>query len=114
MKLSIRNISTSISATIEQPYRITDGNATEYAADLSEAESIIEDWYDYLVDDGKLDEIPSPGLDASDLSALSQSVRAWENRIAEAMGEQDFAGHGNYFVAAADRAGLNLRIEIRE
>ena len=99
---------------IANPYRITDGNATEYVGSLEEAKSIIEDWYDFLADDGKVDEMPTPDLDASDLDSLCASIRVWENQIAESMGSTAFAGHGNYYVSAADRAGLDLRIEIRD
>lgn len=103
----------TLAEKVAKPYEISDGNATEYAATLEEAEGILEDWYDYLVDDGKLDELPAPNLDSEDLDALCASVAKWENEIAEAMGKESFAGHGNYYVSAADRAGLSLTIEIR-
>lgn len=92
-------------------YRITDGNARESADSLDEAESMIEDWYEYLVSDGKIKEVPTPDLDASSVDALNDSIRTWEQAIAEAMGKKDFAGHGNHLVTAADEAGLNLRVE---
>ena len=92
-------------------YRITDGNAHESTDSLDEAESIIEDWYDYLVSDEKINEVPTPDLDATSVEALNDSIRTWEQAIAQAMGKKDFAGHGNYLVTAADEAGLNLRVE---
>lgn len=100
---------------VASPYRISDGMATEYADSIEEAVSLIEDWYGYLLDDGKLDELPESNLDAiTDLDQLRKAVRDWEDRIAEGMGKTDFAGHGNYYVRAADQAGFNLSIEIRE
>lgn len=92
-------------------YRITDGNAQESADSLDEAESIVEDWYDYLVSDEEINEVPTPDLDASSVDALNDSIRTWEQAIAQAMGKKDFAGHGNYLVTAADEAGLDLRVE---
>lgn len=92
-------------------YRITDGNAHESADSLDEAESMVEDWYDYLVSDEKINEVPTPDLDASSVDALNDSIRSWEQAIAQAMGKKDFAGHGSYLVTAADAAGLNLRVE---
>lgn len=92
-------------------YRITDGNASETADTLDEAESMVEDWYDYLVSDEKSNEVPTPELDATSVEALNDSIRTWEQAIAQAMGKKDFAGHGNYLVTAADEAGLNLRVE---
>ena len=89
--------------------RITDGNAIERADDLAEAESIVEDWYDFLTDE-KLDEVPAANLDASSIENLNTSIREWEQRIAQAMGKKDFAGHGTYLVSAADEAGLNLTV----
>ena len=96
------------------PYEISDGNATEYASTLAEAESTIEDWYDYLVNDGKLNNLPSPELDVHNLDTLQTSIREWEERIAEVLGSEAWAGHDNYYVSAADRAGLRLRISIRD
>lgn len=92
-------------------YRISDGNATEYSASLEDAESIVEDWYDYLANDGKLDSVPSPDLDSSSLDALNASIGRWEEQIAEACGRKAFAGHGNYYVSAASEMGLRLNVE---
>lgn len=99
---------------VENPYEISDGNATEYAATLSEASSIAEDWYDFLTEQADLDELPAPNLNENDLDDLNASIRRWENEIAEAMGKESFSGHGNYHVSAADRAGLNLTVSIRD
>lgn len=115
---------------VAEPYEISDGNATEYAATLADAEGIIEGWYDYLTEDqgcpggfGKATdedekdaewEIPTPALDPSSVDALNDSIGRWEQAIAHARGGKDFAGHGNYYVTAADRMGLNLCISIRE
>lgn len=113
---------------IDNPYVISDGNATEYASTLEDAESIIEDWYDYLAEDqgcpggfGRQDEeededeweMPSPNLDSSSLESLQASIGKWEQEIAHSKGGKDFAGHGNYYVTAADRMGLNLTVNIR-
>ncbi len=103
-----------LAVKVANPYRISDGNAKEYAATLEEVVSIVEDWYDYLVDEGKVESIPAADLPTDDLDSLTEAVRKWENEIAEAMGAESFAGHGRYFVSAADRAGLSLTIEIRD
>jgi hypothetical protein len=92
-------------------YRITDGNAHESADSLDEAKNMVEDWYDYLVSDEKINEVPTLDLNASSVDALNDSIRTWEQAIAQAMGKKDFAGHDNYLVTAADEAGLNLRVE---
>jgi hypothetical protein len=91
-------------------YSVTDGNAHESADSLDKAESIVEDWYDYLVGE-EINEVPTPDLDASSVEALNDSIRTWEQAIAQAMGKKEFAGHGNYLVTAAEVAGLNLRVE---
>lgn len=94
---------------MKNTYRITDGNATETATTLHDAAGIAEDWYDFMIGD-KLESIPSPDLDDNSLDALNKSIRAWENRIAEACGKKSWAGHGNYYVSAGDRMGLNLHV----
>lgn len=91
-------------------YRISDGNATETAATLSDAAGICEDWYDYMVDEGCIPDACNPDLDDSSLDALNKSIRAWQNRIAEACGNEAWAGHGSYYVSAGDRMGLNLSV----
>ena len=91
-------------------YKISDGNATETASTLHEAASIAEDWYDYMVDEGRIPDACNPDLDDSSLDALNKSIRAWENRIAEACGKKSWAGHGNYYVSAGDSMGLNLSV----
>ena len=94
----------------EHQYRISDGNAIQTAATLSDAAGICEDWYDYMVDDGRIPDACCSDLDDSSLKALNTSIRAWENRIAEACGEKSFAGHGSYYVSAGDSMGLNLSV----
>lgn len=91
-------------------YRITDGNATETATSLHEAASLCEDWYDYMVDEGRIPDACMPNLDDSSLDALNKSIQAWEQRIAAALGKKDWYGHGNYHVSAASAAGLNLQV----
>ena len=54
--------------------------------------------------------MPAANLDASSIENLNTSIREWEQRIAQAMGKKDFAGHGTYLVSAADEAGLNLTV----
>jgi hypothetical protein len=93
-------------------YRISDGNAVEYAADLSDAAEIAAGWYNYLADRGH--DVGCPDLDSSSLDALNKSIRRWENQIAEAAGRKAFAGHGSYHVSAADAMGLRLRVETEE
>jgi hypothetical protein len=89
---------------------LTDDNAIERAATLEEAAAIAEDWYDYLVDEGRIPDACNPDLDSSDLDSLNESISEWHERIAEAAGKKDFAGHGNYLVTAGDRMGLTLRV----
>lgn len=89
--------------------RISDGNAMERAGNLDEAESIVSEWYEFLTEE-KLEVVPAPNLDASSIEALNDSIRNWEQEIARAMGAQDFAGHGHYFVRASDSCGLNLTV----
>jgi hypothetical protein len=91
-------------------YEISDTGANETADRLTEAAEIAAEWYDYLTENDGLDELPPANLDDSSLAALVDSIAAWENRIAEAMGNQAFHGHGNYSVSAACQAGLDLRI----
>ena len=93
---------------MSKTYKITDGNAIKTAATLAEAADIAAEWYGFLADDGKVETVPDADLDASTLDSLNTSIGRWEARIAEAAGEKDFAGHGNYHVSAADRMGLRL------
>lgn len=93
-----------------EEYIITDGAAIERASTLEEAASIAEDWYDYLIEAGTIADACSPDLDASSVESLNDSIGKWQQRIAEAAGEKDFSGHGNYYVTAADRMGLNLTV----
>lgn len=100
---------------VATPYMVCDSaGVTERASTLEELAGIIEDWYDHLLDDGKLEVMPDPGLDSSSLGALESSTRDWENRIAEAMGYTEFAGRGSYRVSAASEAGLYLTIGLRD
>lgn len=93
---------------MSKTYKITDGNAIETAATLTEAADIAAEWYGFLADDGKVETVPDADLDASTLDTLNASIGRWEKRIAEAAGEEAVAGHGNYYVSAADRMGLRL------
>lgn len=95
---------------MSKTYKITDGNATETAATLTEAADIAAEWYGFLADDGKVETVPDADLDASTLDALNASIGRWEARIAEAAGKKDFAGHGSYYVSAAARMGLRLAV----
>lgn len=99
---------------IAEPYRLSDGSVIEYAATLEEAAGLAEDWYDYLLSDGRIEELPMPNLEAKNLNELCSSIQSWENEIAEAMGKKSFAGHGSYYVTAAAAAGMNLSITIRD
>lgn len=100
---------------VATPYMVRDSaGVTERASTLEELAGIIEDWYDHLLDDGKLEVMPDPGLDSSSLEALESSTRDWENRIAEAMGYTEFAGRGSYRVSAASEAALCLTIGLRD
>lgn len=95
--------------------RISDGNAIETAATLSDAADICEGWYGYLVDQGRIQYTCHPDLDDSSLGALNASIRQWENRIAEECGKTSWAGHGSYYVSAGDSMGLQLRVsEVNE
>ena len=104
----------SLKGKIAQPYEISDGMVTEYASTLEEAAQIAEDWYGFLADDGKVEELPDADLEPKGLAELQASIDAWQERIAESMGAESWAGHGNYYVSAADRAGLNLAVRVRE
>lgn len=99
---------------LAEPYELTDGAATEYFSSLEEAASAAEEWYDYLVDDGKIDSVPVYDLDSSDIDKLNSSIGSWEEKIAEAMEHKSVAGHGNYYVSAASEAGFRLKAYIRE
>jgi len=98
-------------------YLVSDGNAQVYADCIKEAANLVEDWYDYLKDDGRIEseDFPLANLNSFDVDELNYSIGQWENQIAEQLGHKDFAGHGNYFVSARDSAGLNLCVtEIKE
>lgn len=99
---------------LAEPYELTDGLTTEYFSSLEEAASAAEEWYDYLVDDGKIDSVPFYDLDSSDIHELNLTIRIWEEKIAEAMGHKPVAGHGNYYVSPASEAGFSLQVRIRE
>jgi hypothetical protein len=100
---------------VDAPYQVRDSaGMTEAAATLEDLTEIIAEWYDHLVDDGLLEELPEANLDHSTLDALIRTTREWEGRIAEAMGSKDFSGQGSYHVTAADSIGLSLTIGLRE
>lgn len=95
-------------------YSINDGNAYETAESLDEAAGIIEDWYDFLLDQGQINVLPAPDLDASSVDALQASIDRWENEIAEKLGKKPWSGHGTYYVSAASEAGFQLTVEVEE
>lgn len=99
---------------VRTPYEISGSGGREYAETLGQAAEICEDWYDFLVEEKRLEEVPAPDLDHSSLESLLRSIGKWEQQIAEALGAENFSGHGSYFVSAADRAGLDLTVAIRE
>ena len=94
-------------------YKITDGNAIESADTLEQAANICEEWYDHMTADA-MPTVPAPNLVETSLDDLNDSIRDWQNRIAEAKGEKAWYGHGNYHVSAGDSMGLNLRVREEE
>ena len=92
--------------------QLSDGNATEMYDTIAEAASAASEWYDYMADDqdspmdyAKLKECRTPAEvlpEPQDAEGLNRWIAAYEDAIAAALGKSDFAGHGNYFVAARD------------
>lgn len=112
--------------TAEHPtYIVSDGNASETAEGLDDAISIVEDWYDYMIDDCEQDD-DRPRIcaavywfaegdggscnDIADMDALNARINEWEERIAIACGHEAWHGHGTYSVAARCEMGLNLTV----
>jgi hypothetical protein len=96
-------------------YILSDGNASEKYEDWEELCLAAENWYDYMDTNGLGFEFPRIDLvyiKEGDIDELNSSIRAWEEKIAQAAGHKPFAGHGNYFVSADSEMGLSL--EVRE
>lgn len=97
-------------------YIISDGNARETASTLDAAIGIVEDWYDFMGDDERYEDVEVPTFPAlaseiNSVSELNAAIGEWERAIAEACGHKAFHGHGNYSVSAASEMGLRLRVE---
>lgn len=104
---------------VARKWVISDGNAVETYDDWDELINTIKEWYYYLLEETAIEDeefadailsrdfenIPEGGIEA-----LNSAIRAWEERIAQAAGYKEFAGHGNYAVSAASEMGLNLTV----
>ena len=104
-------------------YKVGDTGSQDTDLSYAEAADRIGEWYEDLdtwatgVGDAQKHQavaeaiygVPEPpddgGLDDLQMYA-SRICRA----VARAMGGRDFAGHGNYYVTAADRMGLDLSV----
>lgn len=112
-------------------FYITDENARENHLTFVEAVECIADWYSYLQDDAPddvdvgiqavIDSVEEPDeddyyyhTDAERLAVLQSYADEICEKLAEALGYSDFAGHGNYAVSAACQAGFRLTVQIHE
>lgn len=103
-------------------YRVSDANSSDDCETFSDAVDRIAEWYEdvdqWATGEGDDDlhtavlgaingiEQPEDG-DIDDLQTYAEAIRS---AVAEAMGGEDFAGHGNYAVSAPDRIGLTLAV----
>ena len=94
-------------------YVISDNNARETADTIQQAVDIIEEWYDWV--DGA-PAFPSDTCEEeiTTIDQLREFISRWHDQIAELQGFQNFSGHGNYCVSAADQAGLSLTVEVEQ
>lgn len=90
-------------------YRITDGNATE-EHDFRGAVEAIQNWWSFLVDEERLEQLPSfPPVD--NYESLQEYANEVTGRVAVALGYEPFYAHTSYYVTAAAEAGMHLTIE---
>lgn len=104
-------------------YSVSDQGSTDTGLSYSEAVVRIREWYEDVDTwgDGHGDAethhavaeaisgvtAPPKEGELSDLEPYAEDIR---QAVAYAMGSREFAGHGNYYVSAADQCGLGLRV----
>lgn len=89
---------------------VTDGVAYKRYDTPGEAARAIRNWFDYLVEDGRLENLPELREPEAEEDLQDYADYVCE-QVAEALGYRPWHGHGNYVVPAAAEAGLHLRIK---
>jgi len=109
---------------MSETYTVSDAGSADAGLTYSEAIERIQEWYEDADEwaTGNGDEsthaaiadaiagVPSPpeGGAFADLTRYADEIR---QAVAHAMGGDDHAGHGHYYVSAADAVGLDLSVQ---
>lgn len=105
-------------------YTVRDANSSDSGLTYDEAIDRIAEWYEDCDQwaDGTRDDVlhaaiadAIAGVDCpaagGGLAALEDYVGGIRQAVAEACGSEAWAGHGNYYVSAADQGGYDLSVE---
>jgi hypothetical protein len=107
---------------VVQTYTVSDSNSADAGLTYDEAVARISEWYEdsdeWATGDGDADlhaaineSIESVGyVEDGDIDDLRRYVEKIRDAVAIASNAKSFAGHGNYFVSAADSIGLTLSV----
>jgi hypothetical protein len=109
--------------TTTKTYSICDSNSGDSGLTFCESVERIAEWYEDADSwaNGESDEAMNAAIreaidsveqpESGDVATLQDYADSICDAVAVAMGGEPFYGHGNYYVSAADRIGVALRVE---